>query len=270
MSEHYAKFHIQKLERATSNNDTFTDLITYDDACPDDKYNKFKSISYLRIDKLNRPVKIYYWALKSAHQWVIENNKNFDPETRLVINSSFTNRIQLQVELSTHFPNTYEPSVEHLASLFNIFIQGQELTAAQLCELRVFLHMDDSGFLSEWLDTPLMDIRTKALDKINESENGSWLLRNSSIKDSDIIKARAVTIKSNNNTILNIPIAHVYSFGYIELLCARGSIMPFENHENSDLKFPKYEGSVYASFVDFMKMLSVKYDFTLSKIVHNV
>jgi len=90
------------------------------------------------------------------------------------------------------------------------------------------------------------------------------------IKDSDIIKARAVTIKSNNNTILNIPIAHVYSFGYIELLCARGSIMPFENHENSDLKFPKYAGSVYASFVDFMKMLSVKYDFTLSKIVHNV
>lgn len=264
MTCNYTTFHTNKLEKSPND---FVDLITFDPACEDMKYNKFKSISCLRINKLNHPTKIYYWSLDSAIYYVLDHNKKMDPETKLLLPSNFGERVKLQQELRTYFPETYNPSIDYLSILFNQYIiEPSILIPSQLCELKVFLHMDSSGFLTEWVDTTGIDIRTKAIEKINTSENGSWLLRKSSIIDSDIIKARVVTIKNNTGDINHIPIAHVYSFGYIELIVSREDKMPNEGSNNI---FPKYYDPIYTSYVDIMYGLSKKYNFILSKIITN-
>ena len=262
MSHNYATFHTNKLEKAPND---FVDLITFDPACEDMKYNKFKSISCLRINMLNHPTKIYYWSLDSAIYYVLDHNKKMDPETKLLLPSNFSDRVKLQQELRTYFPDTYDPPIEYLSILFNQYIVDPSiLTPSQSCELKVFLHMDSSGFLTEWVETNGTDIRDKALEKINNADNGSWLLRKSSIIDSDIIKARVITIKNNTGDINHIPIAHVYSFGYIELDVSREYKMP---NEGSNNVFPKYVGPVYTSYVDIMDGLSKKYNFTLSELL---
>lgn len=266
MSEYYRSFHKTKIETAKNNDDEFTDLITFEPAHVGEEYNKFLTVSYLRIDKLNRPIKIYYWKLESAKLWILDNNKKFDPENRMQIIASFPERIKLQLELTTHFNINYKPSIEHLVSLFNKYITKQPLTPAELCEMKVFLHMDDSGFMSDWMDVIGLDIRTKALESINASANGSWLLRTGSITDSNIIKARVITLKNNEGTIIHIPIAYVYSFGYIKLDVIRGATMPDEGITGV---FPKYTGKIYTSFIDCLENLATIYNFDISKIIHN-
>ena len=267
MASNYASFHTTKLQQAIDEDQEFTDIISFEPACEGNKYNKNLSISYLRIDKLNRPNKIYYWTLESAKLWVLDNNKKTDPESRLLINNGFPERIRLHMELTTYYKNDYNPSTDELVPLFDRYIKGLSLSPPEICTIKVFLHMDDSGFLSDWLNTTGVDIRMMALTAIEESENGSYLLRKSSIVDSDIIKARVITFKDNNGNISHIPIAHVYSFGYIELDVSRSAEMP---NEGENKMFPKYVGKVYPSFIDILEGMATKYSFNVSKIIYNV
>lgn len=267
MASNYANFHTIKLQKAIDEDQEFTDIISFEPACEGNKYNKYFSISYLRIDKLNRPIRIYYWTLESAKLWVLDNNKKTDPETRLLINNGFPERIRLHMELTTYYDNNYNPSTEELVPLFDRYIKGLSLSPPEICAIKVFLHMDDSGFLSDWLDTTGVDIRMMALAAIETSNNGSYLLRKSSIVDSDIIKARVITFKDNNGNISHIPIAHVYSFGYVELDVSRSTEMP---NEGENKQFPKYVGKVYPSFIDILEGIATKYSFNVSKIIYNV
>jgi hypothetical protein len=264
----YAIFHSTKLKKAIDEDQEFTDAISLEPICDESKrYDKYHAISYLRKDKLNRPNKIYYWTLESAKLWVLDNNKKIDPETRLLINNGFPERIILQLELQNYPEYKNTPTTELLSQLFDRYIKNENITPSELCAIKVFLHMDDSGFLSDWLDTVGTDIRTMALTAIETAENESWLLRKSSIVDSDIIKARVITIKDTSGIICHIPIAHVYSFGYIELAVARSATMPNEKENN---QFPNYVGKVYPSFIDILEAMATKYKFNVSKIIHNI
>ena len=268
MSQTYAKFHIDKLQKAINEDQEFTDAISFEPICDENKrYNKYYAISYLRIDKLKRPNKIYYWTLESAKLWVLDNNKKTDPETRLLINNGFPERIILQLELQNYPEYNVSPTTEFLSHLFDRYIKKEHITPSELCAIKVFLHMDDSGFLSDWLDTAGLDIRTMALGAIETAENGSWLIRKSSIVDSDIIKARVITLKDTSGTVHHIPIAHVYSFGYIELKVCRSDKMP---NEGENKQFPNYVGKVYPSFINILEGMALKYNFDVSKIVHNM
>jgi hypothetical protein len=267
MSNIYAKFHTNKLQQAIDEDQEFTDVISFEPACEGNKYNKYISISYLRIDKLHRPTKIYYWTIESAKMWVLDNNKKTDPETRMIINNGFPERIRLHMELQNYPEYNVTPTTEYLAHLFDRYTKKDNITNNELCAMKVFLHMDDSGFLSDWLDTVGVDIRTMALAAIEKSNNGSYLLRKSSIVDSDIIKARVITFKDNNGNLSHTPIAHVYSFGYIELNVGRSATMP---NEGENKQFPVYVGKVYPSFIDILEGMAAKYGFDISKIIHNV
>lgn len=263
----YAKFHTTKLQQAIDEDQEFTDIISFEPACEGNMYNKYLSISYLRIDKLNRPNKIYYWTIESAKLWVLDNNKKTDPETRILINNGFPERIRLHMELQNYPEYMITPTTEALSSLFDRYIKKEHITPSELCAMKVFLHMDDSGFLSDWLDTVGQNIRTMALTAIEISDNGSYLLRKSSIVDSDIIKARVITYKNTTGIVSHVPIAHVYSLGYIELNVGRSETMP---NEGENKPFPKYVGKVYTSFIDILEGMATKYDFDVSKIIHNV
>jgi hypothetical protein len=261
MSTAYAILHKNKIKE---NN---TDIISLEPACPDNMYNKLVSISYLVKDVMNRPVKIDYWKLDSAKMLFIDNHHTMDPTTRLPMHPIFFQRLTQQLKLADIVDKDYMPSQQELEEKFIKYLSdSQEVDEKDLLILKVFLHPDDH-ILSEWHDTIAANLREKALERIQEAENGSWLLRDSSIKDSDIFHVRVITIKNNDGNICHIPITHAYGFGFFHPNVPREYIMP---NIGSGIPFPPiYNNMVYSSFIDMFEHMSQEYKFNKSKMIRN-
>ena len=274
MAEHYAVFHDQKITKAVDDGEEFEDPITWESACPENKYNKFKTISNLQLKKNKKIHAINYWTIESANAWFHEQQKKFDPSTTLPVTQGLLKRVALHKSLCELVPEQIKPTPEKLIADFNKFVQDKtSITMKELVLIKVFLHIGDTtGFLTDWTNdngdkiTGKL-IRAKALAKIQSASNGSWLLRDCSIIGSNIIKVYAITIKDNVGTIDHIPIAHVYGFGYVELNVSREAIMP---DEGSNELFPGYIGINQPSFIDLLEMLALKYQFNISMACKNI
>lgn len=278
MSSIYGEYNKKKIEVAKEEGNEFEDTITWQPACPEDSYNKYKSISNLQLNSDNTIRGINYWLLDSAIGWFIENQKTFDPATTLPIRTGLIKRIILQKRLGELLPESADqivPPTDDLIENFNMYIQNKNaLSELNNILTKVFLHIGDTrGFLTDWLNESGEKIigaaiRTKALERITQSANGSWLLRESSIVSSDIFKAFAITMKNIVGEIDHIPIAHVYGFGYIELYVYRETIMPTEK---SKQMFPTYNLESHTpSFIDLLEYLSSKYNFSIGNVVKNI
>jgi hypothetical protein len=274
MSNQYADFNKKKIVEAKAQDNEFEDTITWEPACPEDIYNKYKSISNLQLNANNTIRGINYWLLESAHSWFIQNNQKFDPSTTLPIRTGLINRIILQKKLCELVPLEVDqvvPPTDKLIQNFNMYIQNKNvLSGRDIVMMKVFLHIGDTqGFLTDWLNESGEKItgnaiREKALEEITNSINGSWLLRETSIVSSDIIKAFAITCKNIIGEIDHIPIAHVYGFGYIVLNVFRDTVMPAEQ---SNEMFPKYTGTIYPSFIDLLEHLARVDKFNISNVI---
>ena len=288
MSKLYADFNKKKILDAKAQDNEFEDTITWEPACPEDKYNKYKSISNLQLNSDNKIRGINYWLLESANSWFIQNKQKFDPSTTLPIRTGLIKRIILQQKLLELVPLEVDqvvPPTDKLIENFNMYIQSNNpivnmyiqnqniLSERDIVMMKVFLHIGDTrGFLTDWLNESGEKItgnaiREKALEKITHSTNGSWLLRECSIVSSDIIKVFAITLKNVIGEIDHIPIAHVYGFGYIELDVERDTVMPAEQ---SNQLFPKYIGTIHPSFIDLLEYLSRVENFFISSVIKNI
>jgi hypothetical protein len=274
----YGDFNKKKIEIAKEEGNEFEDTITWNPACPEDSYNKYKTISNLQLNLDNTIRGINYWLLDSAIGWFIENQKSFDPSTTLPIRSGLINRIILQQklrELVLEEVDQIVPNVNKLIENFDIYIQNKNtLSELNIILTKVFLHIGDTnGFLTDWLNESGEKItgnaiRAKAFEKITNSPIGSWLLRESSIVSSDIFKVYAITFKNMLGEINHIAIAHVYGFGYIQLHVYRETIMPDEQSKGI---FPTYNLESHTpSFIDLLEYLTSKYNFNISNVVKNI
>ena len=108
------------------------------------------------------------------------------------------------------------------------------------------------------------DYRQFANDLIQSSDNGSWLLRQTSVKDSDIIKTRALTFRNHNGDIFHLVIAHIYGYGYTFPNVARGQVMPSVGSNDYILINQEF---VFASFIELIKTISLQHDFDLTKLI---
>ena len=130
--------------------------------------------------------------------------------------------------------------------------------------LDCYLHMDDA-LLSEWIIKDRMDLREKAIDKLNSSEKGSWLIRESSVIGNDCAIVRVLSVKKEENAIMHILIAHVLGLGYIVFSENIGYVMPNEGDEKKSIS-PLF---VYPSFIDLLIGQSKLHGFDTEKMIRN-
>ena len=277
MSGEYIVFHRKNIIEAKYAGNEFEDTITWEPACPEDIYNKYKSISNLQLAKNNTIIKINYWLLSSAISWFVENKHNFDPATTIPIKLGLIKRINLQKSLYDIVPveehNIY-PNSDKLISDFNKYLQNKNsISEKDLILMKVFLHIGDTkGFLIDWLNEngekiTGKEIRDNAIAKIATSNNQSWLLRETSIVSSDFIKAYCITYKNVDGEINHTPIAHIYGFGYVILNVNREAVMP---NEDSKAIFPNYTGNIHASFIDLLEELVIINKFNIKNVIKNI
>ena len=276
MAENYAVFHAQKITKAADDGEEFEDPITWEPACPENNYNKYKTISNLQLKKNKKIHAINYWTIESANAWFHDEQRKFDPSTTLPVTQGLLKRVALHKSLCELVPlaEQIEPTNEELIVIFNKFVQDKtSITMKELVLMKVFLHIGDTtGFLTDWTNADGDKvtgklIRDQALAKIQSAANGSWLLRECSITGSSMIRVYAITIKNTVGFINHIPIAHVYGFGYIELDVKREAVMP---DEGSDQPLPTYIGINQPSFIDLLEMLALKYQFNISLACKNI
>jgi hypothetical protein len=230
-------------------NKTHTDSISLDDVSPG---NKYKTITYTRFNILGNytysPVKTVYWNVDTAKEWFSRSVR--DPETNVSIFSyhTFSKRLSRQVQLSVHYSPDFEPDNEYLTDLFmryKKYKEGESLTEGELCLLHNFFHMDNAIFKD--LD------RERAEELLTNTENGSWVLRKTSVKDSNVIATRAITYKDNKGHIYHTLIANIYGHGYVITSgVSSGDEMPNVGSGGS-LSFKQS----YASFIDLIDCMPV-------------
>ena len=242
-----------------------------------DPGNKLETITYTRfhVNKNSSrnhlfisPVKTVYWNLDSAKLWFIDHNRNKDPETNLPILSEnvLKKRLSNQLNLQKYIQEkNQEPDDLVIKNLFMKYKNDEKMDEEELCFLHNFFHIDNT-ILMDWKKKceDSKDYREFANELIQCSDNGSWLVRHTSVKDSDIIKTRAVTYRNYKGDIFHIVIAHIYGYGYTLPNVERGQKMPSIGSNEYILINQQY---VFASFIELIKTVSLESDFDLNKLI---
>jgi len=192
------------------------DLITYEEVNLQDQQNKRHAISMLSIGEKRTIHGLCYWTVESATEWFLTQRKTQDLRTMTPYLGSM-DRIQYHHALRqlTHTDWTPPAPTELQRLFYQALLAPASLNPLDLLTVHLFAHMDDMGILSEWSHESQRLAATAALAA---APPGSWLLRRSSVKDSDIIKTRALCVKDKQTHITqHILIAHIYGFGYAHL-----------------------------------------------------
>ena len=181
-----------------------------------DQQNKRHALSMLSIGTKREIHGLCYWTVESAAQWFLTQRNTQDLRTMTPYLGSI-DRIRYHHALRqlTH-THWMPPAPADLQRLFHqALVAPASLNPLDLLTVHLFVHMDDMGILSEWTDESQRLAATVALAA---APPGSWLLRRSSVKDSDIIKTRALCVKDKRTgQTQHLLIAHLYGFGYAEL-----------------------------------------------------
>jgi hypothetical protein len=190
------------------------DLITYEEVELQDQQNKRHALSMLSIGDKRTIHGLRYWTVESAAQWFLTQQKTQDLRTMTPYLGSI-DRIRYHHALRQLTHADWTPPAD-LQSLFHqALVAPASLNPLDLLTVHLFVHMDDVGILSEWSHESQ---RVAAAAALAAAPPGSWLLRRSSVKDSDIIKTRALCVKDKETgQTQHILIAHIYGFGYVHL-----------------------------------------------------
>lgn len=261
----YSIFHKKRAEAKDANE---YDMISWESVDPGNRYH---SITYTRfLTKMERdgsllvsPVKCLYWNLDTAKKWFIDEHRQIDPETNMLIlsPSTFCNRLEHQLKL-TSFYEFYIPEMDQIREIFLKWISSQLITEKEECLLHNFFHIDNT-ILTGWAKSHGMELRTLADQLISNAENGSWLIRHSSVEDSDVMKARVITSKSKDGQINHTIISVIYGYGYVKPNIQRSEKLP---HLGSG-EYVKVSRYVAPSFIHLISDLAEMCNFDRSKLI---
>lgn len=91
----------------------------------------------------------------------------------------------------------------------------EKIEENELLSLENLMHIDDH-LLTDWHVPSEFNLREKALSIINKSENGSWLVRRSSVAEQSNVKVRVITFKKiPSNEIRHYLFAQINGLGYV-------------------------------------------------------
>jgi len=192
-----------------------------------DQQNKRHALSMLSIGTKREIRGLCYWTVESATQWFMTQQKTLDLRTQTPYHGS-KDRIRYHHALRQLTPPDWTPPTDLQRMFQQALLAPASLTPLDLLTVHVFIHMDSVGILSEWEHESQ---RTAATAALAAAPPGAWLLRRSSVKDSDIIKTRALCIKDKRTGHTeHFLIAHIDGFGDAHLTGVQSfQQMPFSD-----------------------------------------
>ena len=243
------------------------------------EYIPGKTISYLRLTDKNVPVGMRFFTLGALEHCLEKNNK--DPFTNQPWKSAMRRRVEIAAKARAHAPR--ELNLSDIPPLFKEFIADPVgFKASRQVEYELMhegLHVGDAGILSSWGAINDDTLRSKAIATLENSKEGSWLIRNASVKSTDLVTVQAISyvvspkVQPVNNApiipakIHHLLVMHVRGFGYAIVEAASGQKMP--DLSTKDIPLPKHD-RVYGSFLDVMEwMHTTAYKFKLSNMIVN-
>jgi len=238
--------------------DVLEDPITLEEM---NEYIPGQTISYLRMAG-RCPVGMRFFTLSSLQQCLAKNNK--DPFTNLPWKGAMRRRVEIAAKASAH----EQPDIP---TLFKEFIQNPKAFKgrAEYAWLEQNLHIGDAGILSTWTDS----MREKAIETLENAPLGSWLIRNSSLKSTDLVTVQAISyVRTEGSTrmyrnshepehssihipakISHLLVMHVRGYGYAIAEAGRGQQLP--DSTTKDIPLPDHDG-VHGSFLEIMEWLN--------------
>ncbi len=220
--------------------DVLEDPITLEEM---NEYIPGQTISYLRLAG-RCPVGMRFFTLSSLQQCLAKNNK--DPFTNLPWKGAMRRRVEIAAKASA-------PASLDIPTLFKEFIQNPTAFKgrAEYAWLEQNLHIGDAGILSTWTDS----MREKAIETLEKAPLGSWLIRNSSLKSTDLVTVQAISYVRTQIPlkITHLLVMHVRGYGYAIAEAGRGQQLPDFN--TKDVPLPDHDG-VHGSFLEIMEWLN--------------
>ena len=213
-----------------------------------------ETISYLRLAG-RCPVGMRFFTLSSLQQCLQRNN--IDPFTNLPWKGAMRRRVEIAslalLRASLALPQAVQAQDTPL--LFQEFIQNPTAFKArpEYAWLEQNLHIGDAGILSTWTDS----MRDKAIETLENAPRGSWLIRNSSLKSTDLVTVQAISYVRTERTdvpakISHVLVMHVRGYGYAIAEAERGQLMPTTT--SKDIPLPEHDG-VHGSFLEVMEWM---------------
>ncbi len=213
---------------ATSSMYMFTNTENMQRDCPGSVYDRSKHISVMILeeDVSNNGYfylkDIVYISLEEAYnKYVLENSTNY-PEPYSHIRIVFPEVLKQRIVSQMRFSELGEIGEISMKECFEKFCDGTEEKNERVY-LDNVMHFDDH--LIDWRLSSDLNLREVATNIIKESNNGSWLLRRSSIREQEHIKVRVITLKKDDK-IFNFLFAHINGLGYVMTNGYQGQTMP--------------------------------------------
>jgi hypothetical protein len=275
MNAYYDRNHIAFQKEKEENDGTMEDPLTMEEMS---EYVPGKTISYLRMTDKNVPVGMRFFTLESLEQCLARNNK--DPFTNRPWKSAMRQRVEIAVKARQHAPRVW--ASEEISFLFKKFIADpEEFKVTHQVEydlLRQNLHIGDAGILSSWGAINDDTLRTKAIETLENAEQGAWLIRNASVKSTDLVTIQAIsyvvspTMKTCTEPPTIIPakichvlIMHVRGYGYAIPEAERHQKMP--DLDTKDIPLPKHDDP-FGSILDVLQWFKINaHNFKLNKMI---
>jgi hypothetical protein len=146
--------------------------------------------------------------------------------------------------------------------------------------LRQNLHIGDAGILSSWGEINDDTLRMKAIETLENAEQGAWLIRNASVKSTELttIQALSYVFAPRLQTCTEPPVVvpakirhllimHTRGYGYAIVVADRGQKMP--DLDTKDIPLPVHDVA-YGSFLDVLSWMHANaHNFKLNKMVVN-
>lgn len=231
MSNDYVTFSVKQVALQSTENQPLTDMVSMVNINP----NGRNYISYLRLmDKqidgknIKLPITMKYWDTKSCVDTFVNHPTRrvlngraviVDPETNMEINPGFISRINLYNESLNELGEHFTPAPGEIKSIFHRYLNldgSNSISPRERLILRSFLFLEDTNVLSNYKASGL-DLRGETEKFLSTKPSGSWLLRTSSVIDTNIVAAKVISSVYFEN---NIPIfshvlcLHVKGYGY--------------------------------------------------------
>lgn len=217
-------------------------------------------ISYLRLTPLRAPIITKYWDTNSAYNVFVNHpvrrgGQIVDPETLQPINPGFIERATLYKRSIDELGSTFEPTPHMMNSLFSKYLH-QTITEREKLILRSFLFIEDDAILPKFTVQGL-ELRTETERILREHGNGAWLLRQSSVINSDLCSGTALSLMMENK-IKHMIIIHVRGYGYyITTDITRGDTLPSIEDGKALPQLSVNNPVVYPCIVDILDFIFV-------------
>jgi len=267
MSQHYHTLSIKQIKEQTTEYEPLVDMVSYAEINPTGRNH----ISYLRL--VNQiPTTMVYWdtascintfILQPTRRYLHGKNHIVDPETNQPIHPGFMERIHLYNDSLQMLGKDFQPDEGQVNAIFQQYLMD-EVSERDKMILRSFLFLEDTDVLVTFQATG-KDIRKEAEQRLKERGHGSYLLRTSSVVDSELVKAKVLSF-NDNGTINHSMCIHAKGYGYFAPTgITQEQVMPSLTGEDRSVVLPlPLNGIVYACFLDWFETCCKGYNLVRS------